>query len=79
MIKEPLSAAELRALAKRAGGPKELVAPKRRAEADALDGDKLLAWLAEDGARVRRPIIVFGSELALGFAADAREKLEAKL
>jgi arsenate reductase-like glutaredoxin family protein len=55
------------------------VAPKRRAEAEELDGERLLAWLAEDGARVRRPIIVFGSELALGFAADAREKLEAKL
>ena len=79
MIKEPLSAAEIRALAKRAGGPKELVAPKRRAEAEGLDGDKLIAWLAEDGARVRRPIVVVGGELVLGFAADAREKLEAKL
>jgi hypothetical protein len=55
LIKEPLSAAELRALAKRAGGPEQLVAPKRRAEAEGLLGEKLIAWLAEDGGRVRRP------------------------
>jgi arsenate reductase-like glutaredoxin family protein len=34
------------------------------------------AWLAEDGARVRRPIIEADGELTLGFAADAQEKLQ---
>jgi|SRR6266850_8261609 len=77
LIKQPLTAAELRALAKKAGGVDQLVAPKRRAEADglSLSGEKLIAWLAEDGARVRRPIIEVEGELTLGFAADAQEKL----
>jgi len=75
LIKQPLTAAELRALAKKAGGPDALVAPKRRAEAEGLAGEKLIAWLAEDGGRVRRPIIEVGGELTLGFAADAQEKL----
>ncbi len=75
LIKEPLNAAELRALAKKAGGAEQLVAPKRRAEAEGLSGEKLIAWLAEDGGRVRRPIIEVGGELTLGFAADAQEKL----
>jgi hypothetical protein len=34
-----------------------------------------LAWLAEDGARVRRPIIVRGSKVWLGFAADTQAAL----
>jgi arsenate reductase-like glutaredoxin family protein len=75
LIKEPLDATELRALAKKAGGAEQLVAPKRRAEAEGLSGEKLIAWLAEDGAHVRRPIIEVGGELTLGFAADAQEKL----
>ena len=76
LIKQPLSAAELKALAKKAGGPKELVAPKRRAEAEGLDGEKLIAWLAADGGRVRRPIIEVAGELTLGFTEATREKLE---
>jgi arsenate reductase-like glutaredoxin family protein len=66
----------LRALAKKAGGAEHLVAPKRRAEAESLSGEKLIAWLAEDGGRVRRPIIEVGDELTLGFAEDARQKLD---
>lgn len=76
LIKEPLTAAELRALAKRAGGAEQLVAPKRRGEAEGLSGEKLIAWLAEDGGRVRRPIVDTGSALTLGFASDARETLD---
>jgi arsenate reductase-like glutaredoxin family protein len=76
LIKQPLTAAEIRALGKKAGGAELLVAPKRRAEADGLSGEKLISWLAEDGTRVRRPIIEVGGELTLGFAADAQEKLE---
>jgi arsenate reductase-like glutaredoxin family protein len=75
LIKQPLTAAELRALAKKAGGVEQLVAPKRRAEAEGLAGEKLIAWLAQDGARVRRPLIEIGGKLTLGFAADAQEKL----
>jgi arsenate reductase-like glutaredoxin family protein len=76
LIKQPLSVAELRALAKKAGGAEQLVAPKRRAEAEGLSGERLIAWLAEQGTRVRRPIIEIGGDLTLGFAADAQEKLE---
>jgi arsenate reductase-like glutaredoxin family protein len=75
LIKQPLTAAELTALAAKAGGAEQLVAPKRRAEAEGLSGRKLIAWLAEDGARVRRPIIEAGGELLLGFAKDSQEKL----
>ena len=47
-------------MAKKAGGAEQLVAPKRRAEAEGLSGEKLIAWLAGDGARVRRPIVEVG-------------------
>jgi arsenate reductase-like glutaredoxin family protein len=79
IIKEPLSVDELRRLASRVGGVDELVAPKRRAEAEGLHGEKLLRWLAADGARVRRPIVVTGAKVTLGFSEAAREELEAAL
>jgi arsenate reductase-like glutaredoxin family protein len=80
LIKQPLSADEIRALARAAGGAKELVAPKRRAEAEGLSGDKLIAWLAADGARLRRPIVVVGGKnISLGFNAAAQEQLAKSL
>ena len=79
LVKEPLTAAELRTLAKRAGGPEHLVAPKRRGEAEGLSGEKLIAWLAEDGGRVRRPIIDTGTALTLGFTEETRKTLSEEL
>ncbi len=80
LIKQPLTVAELKKLAKRAGGPEHLVAPKRRKEAEGLSGDKLITWLAADGGRVRRPIIDLGSgDLHLGFAGDVQAKLAKEL
>ena len=79
LVKEPLGADELRKLAAIAGGPEELVAPKRRAVAEGLSGEKLIAWLAADGARVRRPIVVTGKKLTLGFNAAAQEQLKKNL
>ena len=79
IVKEPLSVEELRRLASRVGGVDELVAPKRRAEAEGLQGEKLLRWLAEDGARVRRPIVVTGAKVTLGFSEAAREELDEAL
>jgi arsenate reductase-like glutaredoxin family protein len=76
LVKEPLTVDELKALAKKVGGPELLVAPKRRAEAEGLAGDKLYRWLAEDGGRVRRPIIVTKKGTTLGFAADAKAQLD---
>ena len=52
------------------------MAPKRRAEAESLDGEKLLAWLAADGGRVRRPIIEVDGELTLGFTEATRARLD---
>ena len=79
LVKEPLDADELRKLAALAGGPEELVAPKRRGEAEGLSGEKLIAWLAADGGRVRRPIVVTGKKLTLGFNAAAQEQLKKNL
>ena len=70
---------ELRRLASRVGGVDEMVAPKRRAEAEGLSGEKLLRWLAEDGARLRRPIVVTGTKVTVGFAEAARQELEKAL
>src|SRR2546421_11579337 len=79
LIKQPLSAAELRALAKKAGGAEQLVAPKRRAEAEGLSAEKLIAWLAEDGARGRRPIIAPGVRPTRRLAPEQQTKLQALL
>ncbi len=79
LIKEPLTVAELTALAAKAGGAENLVAPKRRAEAEGLGGKKLIQWLAEDGGRVRRPIIEAGGTLTLGFTEETRRELEEAL
>src|SRR4051812_36151600 len=75
LVKEPLTADELRVLASRVGGAQHLVAPRRRGEAEGLDGEKLLEWLAADGARVRRPIVVAGKTITLGFTDATREEL----
>jgi arsenate reductase-like glutaredoxin family protein len=79
LIKEPLGVEELTALAAKAGGAENLVAPKRRAEAEGLSGKKLIAWLAADGGRVRRPIIVAGGKLTLGFTEETRRILDEAL
>jgi arsenate reductase-like glutaredoxin family protein len=79
LIKEPLTVDELRHLASRVGGADHLVAPKRRAEAEGLSGEKLLRWLADDGARVRRPIVVAGKHTTLGFTDSVRAQLEKDL
>ena len=62
-------------MAARTDGPEALVAPKRRKEAADRSGSALLAWLAEDMRRLRRPIIDMGGELTLGFDAGARAAL----
>src|SRR4051794_19683195 len=79
LIKEPLTADELRVLASRVGGAEHLVAPKRRGEGGGLNGGKLLKWVAEDGARGRRPIVGGGETITLGFTDEARSELEKAL
>lgn len=75
MVKQPLTEAELSALAERAGSIRELVAPKQRENLATLSDKQLLKHLAENPNHVRRPIIDTGKVLALGFTADVREKL----
>jgi arsenate reductase len=65
----------LRALAKRAGGARELVKPTARAEVEGMSAAQVVAWLAEDPKRLRRPIIDTGDELLLGFTKQVRERL----
>src|SRR5437899_2031820 len=79
LVKEPLTVDELRALARRVGGVAELVAPKRRAEAEGLADADLYQWLAADGGRIRRPIIDAGGKVALGFTGAVRAELEGLL
>ena len=74
-MKQPLSEAEILSLAKRLGGIRELVAPKRRAEAEAVPDAKLAAWLAANPNFVRRPLIDTGKSLEAGFTAKTREAL----
>ncbi len=69
--------AELQRIAKQTGDVRSLVAPKKRDEATQVSDQELLSWLAADGSRVRRPIIVANGKVTLGFAADARESLAA--
>ena len=79
LIKQPLTLAEIEKLAKRVGGARELVAPKRKKEAEEVSDEALPAWLAEDGGRMRRPIVDTGKRVTLGFAADARKAVADEL
>ena len=74
-MKQPLTESEVIALAKRLGGIREMVAPKRRAEAEQVPDAKLAAWLAQNPNFVRRPLIDTGKSLEAGFTADVRTKL----
>ena len=75
MTREPLTAAELKALASRLGGMRELVGPKRRKETADLTDAQLLAHLVKNPAHLRRPLIDTGKLLLAGFKADARAAL----
>jgi arsenate reductase-like glutaredoxin family protein len=75
LMKQPLTEAEVVALGKRLGGLRELVAPKRRAEAEPIPDAKLAKWLADNPNFVRRPLIDTGKQLEAGFTAQTRERL----
>jgi len=75
LMKQPLTEEEAAQLGKRLGGIRELVAPKRRAEAEAVPDAKLAAWLAANPNFVRRPLIDTGKQLEAGFTAEVRERL----
>lgn len=78
-MKQPLSAAELGALAKRLSGIRELVKPINQKEVEGMKDKEILHYLVEHPNSVRRPIFDFGKTLVLGFRADAKKQLEAEL
>lgn len=75
-MKQPLSESELRALAKRLGGIRELVGPKRREELSTVSDAALVGHLAKNPGHLRRPLIDTGKLLTAGFTAATRELLE---
>ncbi|REG28848.1 arsenate reductase [Archangium gephyra] len=79
MVKQPLSEAEVRALAARMGGVRGLIAPKRKGELEALGDEELVKHLAENPNHVRRPLIDTGSQVLGGFTAEVRAALEKQL
>lgn len=75
IVRQPLTAAEIRALGRRAGGVAELVAPQRRSQTEGMTDAEIVAWLAADPSRLRRPIIDTGAAVLLGFTAAVRDAL----
>lgn len=59
-------------------GVAELVKPTARGEVEGMDEEGIVAWLAADPARLRRPIIDTGDRLLLGFTKAVRETLEGR-
>ncbi|WP_326522524.1 ArsC/Spx/MgsR family protein [Archangium lipolyticum] len=78
-MKKPLSEAEVRTLAAKLGGVKELIAPKRKAELGGMGEEELVKHLAANPNHVRRPLIDTGKRLLAGFTAEVRAALEKEL
>jgi arsenate reductase len=75
LIQQPLTQTEIKELAAKLGGIRELVAPKRREETAKLTDAQLVKHLAENPNHVRRPIIDTGKVIVAGFTAEVRAKL----
>ncbi|HET9452378.1 MAG TPA: hypothetical protein VFO83_15915 [Aggregicoccus sp.] len=77
-MKQPLAEEEVRALAQRLGGLRELIAPKRRKELEGLADEALVRHLSQNPQHVRRPLIDTGRQLTAGFTAEVRAALESE-
>ncbi len=75
LVNEPLSEAELSALAKKLGGPRELIAPKRAKELADLADSEVIPHLAKNPGHVRRPLFDLGRTALGGFTEQTRSKL----
>lgn len=75
LIKQPLSEAELAALAKKLGGPRELIAPKKAKELAGLADGEVIPHLAKNPGHVRRPLFDLGKTALGGFTEQTRSKL----
>lgn len=79
LIKQPLSATELRALAKRVAEVRELVKPINQKDVEGMTDADVVAYLAENPNSVRRPIIDIDGALLLGFRPPTKKALEEAL
>ena len=79
LIKQPLSASELRALAKRAGGAHELVKPNNKKDAEGMKDAEVIDFLVANPNAVRRPIVDTGKVLTLGFMPKVKALLNEEL
>jgi arsenate reductase len=79
LMKKPLSEAEVRALAGRLGGVRELIAPKRKGELGGMGEEELVKHLAATPHHVRRPLLDTGKRVLAGFTADVRAALDEDL
>ncbi len=75
LIKQPLTAAELRALAKRAGGAHELVKPNNKKDAEGMTDAQVIEFLVANPNAVRRPMVDTGELLTLGFMPKVKAQL----
>jgi arsenate reductase len=87
IVERPPSLAELKRLVKASGLParrwintsggsyRALVAERGKEAVEALSEDALLALLAADGKMIKRPVVVAGERVLVGFAEAAYEEL----
>jgi arsenate reductase-like glutaredoxin family protein len=78
LLKQPLDAKELAALAKKLGGVRELIKPRDQEELSKLKDAEVVPFLAKNPNYVRRPIIDTGKLVVGGFSAASRALLEGK-
>jgi arsenate reductase-like glutaredoxin family protein len=78
-LKQPPSEAELAALAKKLGGARALIGPKRVAELAGLKDAQVIPHLAKNPGHLRRPLFDLGTIVLGGFTEDTRSKLLEKM
>jgi arsenate reductase-like glutaredoxin family protein len=75
VMKVPPTEQELAALAKKMGGVRQLIAPKRVAELASLPDAKVIPHLAKNPGHLRRPLFDLGDTALGGFTEDTRTRL----
>jgi arsenate reductase-like glutaredoxin family protein len=78
VMKQPPTEAELKALAKKMGGVRALIGPKRVAELAGLPDAKVIPHLAKNPGHLRRPLFDLGAAVLGGFTDETRERLLAR-
>lgn len=85
IVERPPSAAELAKWVKASGlsarkfinvsggSYRDLIAARGKAEVEALDDARLLALLAADGKMIKRPLLVAGTKVLVGFREEDYE------